>query len=59
MNGASKPMVRIVEDEAPLVTMLRYNLERQGMWCGPCGRRVTRWTPSRPDPSPRAGGRAG
>ena len=25
-----KPVVLIVEDEAPLVTMLRYNLEREG-----------------------------
>jgi two-component system, OmpR family, phosphate regulon response regulator PhoB len=25
-----KPRVLIVEDEAPLVTMLRYNLEREG-----------------------------
>src|SRR6266446_4097288 len=27
---AMKPLVLIVEDEAPLVTMLRYNLEREG-----------------------------
>jgi len=25
-----KPLILIVEDEAPLVTMLRYNLEREG-----------------------------
>ena len=25
-----KPLVLIVEDEAPLVTLLRYNLEREG-----------------------------
>jgi DNA-binding response OmpR family regulator len=25
-----KPRVLIIEDEAPLVTMLRYNLEREG-----------------------------
>ena len=25
-----KPLVLIVEDEAPLVTMLRYNLENEG-----------------------------
>ena len=25
-----KPMVLIVEDEAPLVTLLRYNLEKEG-----------------------------
>jgi two-component system phosphate regulon response regulator PhoB len=28
--GASKPLVLVVEDEAALVTMLRYNLEKQG-----------------------------
>ncbi|GAB5469914.1 MAG: phosphate regulon transcriptional regulator PhoB [Rhodospirillales bacterium] len=27
---SSKPLVMIVEDEAPLVTLLRYNLEREG-----------------------------
>ncbi len=26
----TKPVVLIVEDEAPLVTMLRYNLEKEG-----------------------------
>ena len=26
----TKPTVLIVEDEAPLVTMLRYNLEKEG-----------------------------
>lgn len=30
MSDPSKPYVLIVEDEAPLVTLLRYNLERQG-----------------------------
>jgi len=30
MNGSSKPYVLIVEDEAALATMLRYNLEKQG-----------------------------
>ena len=29
-NGMSKPLVLIVEDEASLATMLRYNLEKQG-----------------------------
>ena len=29
-NGMSKPLVLVVEDEASLATMLRYNLERQG-----------------------------
>ena len=30
MPGASKPTVLVVEDEAALATMLRYNLEKQG-----------------------------
>lgn len=30
MSGANKPYILIVEDEAPLVTLLRYNLEKQG-----------------------------
>ena len=30
MSMHNKPFVLIVEDEAPLVTMLRYNLEKQG-----------------------------
>ncbi len=30
MSGTTKPMVLVVEDEASLVTMLRYNLEKQG-----------------------------
>jgi len=29
-NGMSKPLVLVVEDEAALATMLRYNLEKQG-----------------------------
>src|SRR5205823_4795634 len=29
-SGLSKPLVLVVEDEAPLATMLRYNLEKQG-----------------------------
>src|SRR5439155_8364969 len=29
-RSAMKPLVLIVEDEVPLVTMLRYNLEREG-----------------------------
>lgn len=29
-SAASKPMILIVEDEASLVTMLRYNLEKEG-----------------------------
>ena len=30
MSGSAKPLVLVVEDEAPLVTLLRYNLEKQG-----------------------------
>lgn len=30
ISSMPKPLILIVEDEAPLVTMLRYNLERQG-----------------------------
>ena len=30
MNSALKPLVLIVEDEAALVTLLRYNLEKEG-----------------------------
>ena len=30
MKGSSEPSVLIVEDEAALVTLLRYNLEREG-----------------------------
>jgi two-component system phosphate regulon response regulator PhoB len=30
MNEMSRPLVLVVEDEAPLVTLLRYNLEKQG-----------------------------
>ena len=26
----TKPLVLVVEDEAPLLTLLRYNLEREG-----------------------------
>ena len=28
--GMAKPTILIVEDEAPLLTLLRYNLEKQG-----------------------------
>jgi two-component system phosphate regulon response regulator PhoB len=28
--GMAKPLILVVDDEAPLLTMLRYNLERQG-----------------------------
>ncbi|OYV86830.1 MAG: DNA-binding response regulator, partial [Acidiphilium sp. 21-68-69] len=30
MNETAKPYVLVVEDEAPLVTLLRYNLEKAG-----------------------------
>ena len=30
MTGAAKPLILVVEDEAALATMLRYNLEKQG-----------------------------
>jgi two-component system phosphate regulon response regulator PhoB len=30
ISGMLKPLILVVEDEAPLVTMLRYNLEKQG-----------------------------
>jgi two-component system phosphate regulon response regulator PhoB len=30
MNGPSKPYILVVEDDAQLVTLLRYNLEKQG-----------------------------
>jgi two-component system phosphate regulon response regulator PhoB len=29
-QGAARPTILVVEDEAPLLTLLRYNLERQG-----------------------------
>ena len=30
VSSLPKPLVLVVEDEAPLLTMLRYNLEKQG-----------------------------
>ncbi|MFC0409639.1 phosphate regulon transcriptional regulator PhoB [Roseomonas elaeocarpi] len=30
MEGGGRPTILVVEDEAPLLTLLRYNLERQG-----------------------------
>ncbi|MCI0753200.1 phosphate regulon transcriptional regulator PhoB [Teichococcus vastitatis] len=30
LNGMSRPTILVVEDEAPLLTLLRYNLEKQG-----------------------------
>ena len=52
MNEQSKPYVLIVEDEAPLVTLLRYNLEKQGFRvedAGDGGEALARITETPPD----------
>jgi two-component system phosphate regulon response regulator PhoB len=52
MNEQNKPYVLIVEDEAPLVTLLRYNLEKQGFRvedAGDGGEAVARITETPPD----------
>ncbi len=52
MNEVNKPYVLIVEDEAPLVTLLRYNLEKQGFRvedAGDGGEALTRITEAPPD----------
>jgi two-component system phosphate regulon response regulator PhoB len=52
MNEQNKPYVLIVEDEAPLVTLLRYNLEKQGFRVedvGDGGEALTRITEAPPD----------
>jgi len=52
MNEQNKPYVLIVEDEAPLVTLLRYNLEKQGFRvedAGDGGEAVARISESPPD----------
>jgi two-component system phosphate regulon response regulator PhoB len=52
MNEQSKPYVLIVEDEAPLVTLLRYNLEKQGFRvedAGDGGEAMARITETPPD----------
>jgi two-component system phosphate regulon response regulator PhoB len=52
MSDANKPYVLIVEDEAPLVTLLRYNLEKQGFRvedAGDGGEALTRITEAPPD----------
>ena len=52
MNDANKPYILIVEDEAPLVTLLRYNLEKQGFRvedAGDGGEALTRITEAPPD----------
>jgi two-component system phosphate regulon response regulator PhoB len=52
MNTTHKPTILIVEDEAPLVTLLRYNLEKQGFRvedAGDGGEALTRITEAPPD----------
>jgi two-component system phosphate regulon response regulator PhoB len=52
MNELNKPYILIVEDEAPLVTLLRYNLEKQGFRvedAGDGGEALTRITEAPPD----------
>ena len=52
MSDANKPYILIVEDEAPLVTLLRYNLEKQGFRvedAGDGGEALTRITEATPD----------
>ncbi len=52
MSDANKPYILIVEDEAPLVTLLRYNLEKQGFRvedAGDGGEALTRITVAAPD----------
>jgi len=52
MSSLSKPLVLLVEDEAPLVTMLRYNLEKQGFRVDEATdgqEALTRITESQPD----------
>ena len=48
----TKPLVLIVEDEAPLVTLLRYNLEKEGFEVGEAGdgeEALTRIAERKPD----------
>jgi two-component system phosphate regulon response regulator PhoB len=52
MNEHDKPTILIVEDEAPLVTLLRYNLEKQGFRVedvGDGGEALNRVTEATPD----------
>lgn len=52
MNEAAKPLVLVVEDEAPLVTLLRYNLEKAGFRVDEAGdgnEALTRISESTPD----------
>jgi two-component system, OmpR family, phosphate regulon response regulator PhoB len=51
-SSLPKPLVLVVEDEAPLVTMLRYNLEKQGFRVDEAGdgqEALTRISELRPD----------
>ncbi len=52
MSEQNKPYILVVEDEAPLVTLLRYNLEKQGFRvedAGDGGEALTRITETPPD----------
>lgn len=52
MSSANKPYILVVEDEAPLVTLLRYNLEKQGFRVEDVGdgsEALTRITEAPPD----------
>lgn len=52
MSDSNKPYILIVEDEAPLVTLLRYNLEKNGFRvddAGDGGEALTRVTEAAPD----------
>ncbi|HTJ91401.1 MAG TPA: phosphate regulon transcriptional regulator PhoB [Acidocella sp.] len=52
MSDPNKPYILIVEDEVPLVTLLRYNLEKQGFRVedvGDGGEALTRITEATPD----------
>ncbi len=52
MSGQAKPLVLVVEDEAALATMLRYNLEKQGFRVDEAGdgqEALVRISETRPD----------
>ena len=52
MSDPNKPYILIVEDEVPLVTLLRYNLEKQGFRVedvGDGGEALTRIAEATPD----------
>ena len=52
MSSQARPLVLVVEDEAALATMLRYNLEKQGFRVDEAGdgqEALTRITEARPD----------